>query len=104
MSKITVATVKSFIRKHPDALIKVRSDFDGMIDCVSSNPHAEFHPLRKRDTMHTFEKNTLGYQGVWFVGQSRDWARAYDDDEMTGFEVTNSCGCWIVAIGKEATR
>jgi hypothetical protein len=101
MSKITVATVKSFIRKHPDALIKVQSDFDGMTDCVCNDPEAEWHPLEKRDPEHAFEKTTLGYKGVWFVGHSRDWVRAYDDDGMTGFEVTNSCGCWIVAIRKE---
>ena len=104
MSKITIATVKAFIRKHPEAQIRVNSDFDGMIDCVSGNPHAQWFPLEERDAEHRFDQNTLGYKGLWFVGYSRDYPAPYDDGVMTGYEVTNSCGCWTVAIPRTNPR
>ena len=40
--KITLATIKSFIRKNPNLYIKSTSRFDGMYDCVMPNQNAQF--------------------------------------------------------------
>jgi hypothetical protein len=99
--KITVATVKSFIRKAKAAgtlLVRCDSSFDGMTDCVERNRDAAFFaPQETRD-----HGNNLGLQGIYFVGQSRDWCNAFDDGEHVGFEVSNCCGSWVVATKKPA--
>jgi hypothetical protein len=100
--KITVATVKSFIRKAKAAgtlLVRCDSSFDGMTDCVERNRDAAFFaPQDTRD-----HGNNLGLQGIYFVGQSRDWCKAFDDGEHVGFEVSNCCGSWVVATKKVAS-
>jgi len=100
--KITVATVKSFIRKAKAAgtlLVRCDSSFDGMTDCVERNRDAEFFaPQETRD-----HGNNLGLQGIYLVGQSRDWCKAFDDGEHVGFEVSNCCGSWVVATKKVAS-
>lgn len=107
MKKATIATVKSFIRKNSDnAFINVKSSFDGMTDSVE-RLDGGFMPLKKTDRQGAFISDhnsnpTLGFNGVWFVGGSRDWVSPYEDDAMQGFEVTNSCGSWIVATRKAA--
>lgn len=108
--KITVATVKSFIRKNREKLlIKITSRFDGMVDAVQFEDAPEFTPARNRDYFdrdtHKWIdvpqtcKSTLGIQGVWFVGGG-DWCQAFETDTYIGFEVSNCCGSWIVAIAK----
>ncbi len=106
MKKATIATVKSFIRKNADiALINVKSSFDGMTDSVESL-NGGFAPLKaKRQGVFTTDHHanpSLGFDGVWFVGGSRDYVQQYENDNMQGFEVNNSCGTWIVAIRKAA--
>lgn len=98
--KITLATLKSFVKKNRTNLfILVKSDFDGMTDCVSavkSIPHKIEH-----DPSHeTYYGYTLGIKGVHLVGNSRDWFESYNDEMFTGIEVTNSCGNFILAIIK----
>lgn len=99
--KITVATVKSFIRKAKAAgtlLVRCDSSFDGMTDCVERNRDAKFFaPQDERD-----HGNNMGLRGIYFVGQSRDWCKAFDDGEHAGFEVSNCCGSWVVATKKPA--
>jgi hypothetical protein len=95
MSKITVATLKSFVRKHEGNIyLAVNSDFDGMTDCVE-RCSGLFKPARKSEINAS---NNLGYNGMWLVGSSRDRVAAYDKDGMKGFEVNNCCGNWIVAV------
>lgn len=107
MKKATIATVKSFIRKNADnALINVKSSFDGMTDSVESL-NGGFRPLQKNERQGVFTTDhnsnpSLGFNGVWFVGGSRDYVQSYENDNMQGFEVSNSCGSWIVAIRKAA--
>lgn len=105
MKKTTIATVKSFIRKNANnAYINVKSSFDGMTDCVESISGG-FVPLRKSTHNGAFVSDhnsnpTLGFDGIWFVGGSRDWVSAYEDNSMIGYAVSNSCGKWIIATKK----
>ena len=99
--KITLATVKSFIRKNLDNLrIKTRSEFCGMVDGVLSNPKAQFDAADTTKYDPT-NKYSLGIPGVWFVGGSRDYLTAFETPEFTGFHISNSCGSWEVAIPKK---
>lgn len=95
MSKITIATVKSFINKNRAALlVNQKSDFDSMTDGISQC-HDGFAPAVA--TSHT-SSNDLGIRGIWLVGQSRDYCGAYESAGIKGFEVSNCCGSFIVGV------
>lgn len=109
--KTTIATVKSFIRKNREKLlIKTTSRFDGMVDAVRFEDAPEFTPALDADyydgdTGETVkvpreDRSTLGIQGVWFVGSGDNWCQAFETDTHIGFDVSNCCGSWIVAIAK----
>ena len=96
--KITLATVKSFVKKNFDNLyIRNDSDFDGMQDCVVSTGDSSF---RKVETDERCSDRTLGIKGAWFVGSSRDYLKSYENDNFKGIEVYNSCGSFILAVAK----
>jgi hypothetical protein len=89
--KITLATVKSFMRKNADNLwTKTMTSFDGMIDCVSK---AETD--WKRTSPEVLEKGLVGSRGA------RDYYRPYQNGAWKGIEVTNCCGCWMLATNIE---
>jgi hypothetical protein len=68
--RITLATVKSFIKKNIDNLyINKKSSFDGMTDCVERL--AGGFGKAVRTTEHV--EHTNGIKGAWFVGSSRDY-------------------------------
>ena len=97
MSKVTLATVKAFMRRNESKLlIRVKGEFDGMTDCVESCDTG-FQPIS--DSIHPCKEN-LGYNGVWIVGGSRNWIERWEDDSFVGFKVGNCCGRFIVAIAK----
>ena len=93
--KITRATIKSFIRKN-DIYINVTSSFDGMTDCCQP-VNGGFTKAQKTDE---YVENTLGVRGAWFVGQSRDYFEAFEDDTYKGYKVYNSCGRFYLGIEK----
>ena len=98
MKKVTLATVKSFIRKNrPNLLIRCKSRFDGMIDGLSSDCDSGFSPA-KSDPAAFYQDRTQGIAGAWFVGQSRDYFSAYSKDGLVGYEVYNACGSFILAV------
>lgn len=98
MKKITKATFKSFIKKNSDNLmISCKSSFDGMIDGMSYNQDKSFSKICKT-TGHI--EHTCGIQGVWLVGNSRDSFNTYETENMTGIEVYNCCGNFIIAVPK----
>ena len=113
VKKITVATVKGFIRKNRENLmIRVKSQFDGMQDCVADccNDNG-FEKARERDRPMWYptqgseadkaeNKQTLNIQGVYFVG-GRDYCKAFENEYFKGYEVWNCCGNWFVAVAKE---
>lgn len=107
--KITVATVKSFIKKNRAALlIKTGSHFDGMTDCVEQRDNPEFVKATNREIYdHESGKyvprdpacsSTLGIMGVWFT--RRDSCSKFETETHIGFHVYNCCGDWTVAVAK----
>lgn len=100
MKKITLATVKSFIKKNRENLyISFQSHFDGMIDCVTSSNNKTF---QKAEMTEEHGKYSQGVKGAWFVGQSRDYFTCFANDGFEGIEVSNSCGSFILAIPMRA--
>lgn len=98
VKKITRATFKSFVRKNVGALwVKIKGDFDGMVDCVMPTQNAMFKPS---ETTDIDPRTTLGILGVWLVGDSRDYFKPYEDDNYRGIYVSNCCGSFIVAVAK----
>lgn len=96
--KITLATVKSFIKKNSENLfIKCESSFDGMIDGLSYNKSANYQKVTLDSNLY---KNTLGIAGAWFVGSSRDYFNCYEDNNMICISVSNSCGSFVLSTTK----
>jgi hypothetical protein len=96
--KVTAATIKSFVArelKNRNLWIKVRSSFDGMVDCVMPTGHTDFHPAQESILAPA---HTLRIKGIWLVGESRDYFTAYGDDDFIGYEVSNCCGDFIIAM------
>jgi hypothetical protein len=96
MSKPTLSTLKSFVKKNREALhIKVRGSFDGMTDCVEHNRDAQFLPATESDID---SRHTLGVNGIWLVLGSRDHITPYFADGFSGYQISNCCGSFIVAV------
>lgn len=91
--KITLATVKSMIKKNPNLHIKVGSKFDGMVDMVTDVADS-FTPIERTDN----SDRTLGIMGAWFVGGSNDSFYSYSDNHFDGVEVVNCCGKFVLAV------
>lgn len=108
--KITLATVKRFIKKHGAALqISTHSRFSGMTDGVESCADRAFHPVKAPDN---FGKpfvpvpgqpdHYLGIAGAWFVFESRDHFSAYNEGGLVGIQVSNCCGRFVLAVTEAA--
>lgn len=96
MSKITRATLKSFVRKNAGKMfIKVKSRFDGMQDGVRDTEDQGFSKCMPAEGCH---EHNLGIQGAWLVLSSNDWYTAYNDGKFTGIEVYNCCGNFTIAV------
>lgn len=99
--KVTRATVKSFMARElkiGNLFVKKNSTFDGMVDCVMPCEGASFKHITV--TEMTENVNTFGIPGVWFVGSSRDYFTEYADADFIGYEVSNCCGDFIVAMAR----
>lgn len=95
--KITLATVKSFINKNANSLyINVKSSFDEMTDCCESRNDGFGKAISETEMI----ENTMGVCGSWFVGSSRDYFNAFENETLTGIEVYNSCGHFVIAVQK----
>lgn len=95
--KITIATLKSFANRNSEKLFcKTEMDFNGMTDCVEVIED-NFKPTQI--TTETGYYRT-GIQGIYTVGQSRDYFKLYDEGNYFGIEVYNCCGSSILAIKK----
>ena len=98
MSKITLTTVKSFIKKAGyNLLVSTKSRFDGMTDGCERCEDQGFSKARPAD-FHC--SNNMGIAGIWFVLGSRDHFWPYEDKKVSGIEVSNSCGRFILAVAK----
>ena len=72
-----------------------------MIDCIRSTEDSSFAKAKpERKTHQNSIENTLGYEGIWLVGSSRDYFKEYDDGVHQGISFSNCCGSGVVAIKK----
>ena len=93
--KITLATIKSFVRKNRDKLwISNGSHFDGMVDCVMPCSKT----WRKAEQTDRFLDNNLAIAGAWFVLRGGDWYSADDSDGFVGYHISNCCGDFNLAV------
>ena len=101
MKKITLSTLKSFIKANSGNLfINVHSDFDGMTDCVQTLKGG-FVPATPDKTVSkdsSYYESTLGINGVWLVRGSRDYFSPYEKDGLKGITVSNCCGSFTLAV------
>lgn len=98
MSKITRATLKSFVRKNAGKMfIKVESRFDGTQDGVRNTENQEFSECVPAKICYD---NNLGIQGVWLVPSSNNSYTAFDDGKFAGIYVYNCCGSFTIAVKK----
>lgn len=103
MAKVTLATIKSFVRKNRDALyIRTLSSFDGMTDCVQPCDNREFRKAEAAPEHMT--RNTLGVRGAWFVFDSRDYFTPISENGFIGYHVYNCCGSFDLAVKQEANH
>lgn len=86
--KITLATLKSFIRKADNLFVQEVSSFNGMTDCVEKSQSTEIKPVSKDDA--------IGSNGVWCVGGGRDYFNLVEMGNFIGIEVYNCCGSGIL--------
>ncbi len=92
--KITMATVKSFIKQ--DGLHSLESSsFDGMNDCVMPSGNYEFKPIKTTNDVGYWK---LGIIGVYCVGSGRDYFTYYNDGTFEGIKISNCCGSSILAV------
>lgn len=102
MKKITLATIKTFIAreaKNGNLYIKRQSSFDGMQDMVASIDNPEFKKV-SIDPKYYAQENTFGIPGAWFVKQSRDYFTPFSDQNFIGYEISNCCGSFVVAMAR----
>lgn len=97
-NKITLATLKSFAKRNKGGLfVKETSKFDGMSDMVEQNRDPQWRPTTITDETNYYR---TGIQGIYTVGDSRDYFEIYEDEEYFGIEVYNCCGNSILAVKK----
>lgn len=97
MAKITLSTIKKFIRENKDKLyINHQSSFDGMIDGTRYNDHPEW--IKASVNMDEIEGPRLGVQGAWFVKSSRDYFKPVERDGFTGYSVSNCCANFYLGV------
>ena len=96
MTKVTMATIKSFIRRNEGKLyIRCKSTFDGMVDGVRPvDGKPEFTPAQPG----AHAENSMGINGAWFVGGSRDYLTPISENGFVGFHVYNCCGSFDIAV------
>lgn len=98
MSKITMATVKSWVKKNQgNIFIQVFGRFDGTTDgwtVVNMNAF-----LKKAETTpfaEYYERNTLGIDGAYFVRNRGDLIERYEINGKSGFKVYNCCRSFAI--------
>ena len=94
--RITLASLKKFIKENKDNLYAFRSnDFDGMTDCVQEVKQSS--KKVKASKINLEDKNTLGIGAIWLVGSSRDWFKWFSDEIFEGIHISNCFGSSRIA-------
>lgn len=102
MSKVTLATLKSFLKKNEGKLyFQEHSRFDGMQDMVAANNKPVFKSAVGK--FNPEDKAQLGYPyQIWCVRGGRDSlvkVTVVDQNgTYEGIYCYNSCGSWTVAV------
>jgi hypothetical protein len=98
MAKVTLSTIKAFIRKNrPNLLISNLSEFDSMVDGVSPTENKAFRPAEQPEEGRNFD-NCLGVRGAWFVFGSWDYFTEFERNGVKGFHVYNCCGSFDIGV------
>jgi hypothetical protein len=95
MRKITLTTLKSFIRKNENQLfLKIKSKFNGMVDGVD-----EVEDTFRQVQVDKKSKNisTLGIQGIFVDNNSKNYFTKFENNNFEGIEFDNCCGRFILA-------
>jgi hypothetical protein len=92
--RITLATIKSFIKKNSDNLyLKKINAFDGMCDGISDRGAHGFTQVAVNPEGN---KNRLGIEGAWFTSSGNLFTE-FDDGVFKGYDVYNCCGNFVIA-------
>ena len=94
-TKITLATLKKFIREHNPAILEIKVLRDHYNN-AGGEYQPDWQPVQS-DDCPDLQKNTLGIKGLWLVGHSRDYFSLFTEPERTGIMCSNCCGSWILA-------
>jgi hypothetical protein len=93
--RITMATIKSFIKKNSEELfLKKINSYDGMCDGVNERAA---HGFTQVEFNHQSHANQLGIPGAWFT-PGGNLLTEYNDGVFKGFDVYNCCGHFIIAV------
>ncbi len=99
--KVTLATLKSFIRKNStEILIQNLSSFNGQIDGIESSKDQNFYMAQ----FVKLNSHNLGIKGVYMVGHSDDYITTIENDEYVGFHIDNCCGSFSLVIKKKKRK
>jgi hypothetical protein len=90
--KITLTTLKSFIKKSDKLFVETISSFSGMSDMVEMN--------EDRQLIEVSKEKAIGHEGVWIVGNSRDYFKFMETETHYGIKVYNACGSEILWTNK----
>ena len=94
--KITLATLKSFMKKSETLFIKNTRVFDWMTDSVTGVHNTNYDPIRKNE-IDFEQKHTFWIEWLRLVWWGRDHFKYFEEDVYYGIEVWNCCGaCRIV--------
>jgi hypothetical protein len=86
--KITLATVKSFVKNVPAIYVEHKSSFSGMSDMVEYHSETRMIEISK--------EKALGINGAYVVGRSRDYFRYMESETHYGIKIYNACGSAIL--------
>jgi hypothetical protein len=97
--KITLATIKSFLRKNEGSLFVSHGySFDGMTDCCQPSNDTSIKVLE--GSFDKDSRRTLGFPALWFVGGGGDnfYPKEIESEgvKYTGFEVYNCCASFTI--------
>jgi hypothetical protein len=81
--KITLTTLKSFIKKNSELYVSVQSQFDSMVDGV--------RPINLPIKQVT-KNNAIGIDGVWVTDGSKNYFSFAENEIYFGIKVSNCCG------------
>ena len=101
MSKITLTTIKKFIKDNKGKIfISTINRFNGMTDGIDPCKDKSFKSANQTEPkqLDYGRDNTLGIENAHFVFDSRDYFMAYIDTEFYGYEISNCIGNFILAI------